>query len=191
MTIQGVDFGDPTTPASYHHAWMVQNAQLAPNLYDSPHSQFGTAAKEPATLVFVAAPNAKKPNAKKTFMGKAWRSMERTYDSTANGSYDHFRDCIVAALAAGLDAAVADGCDTAIVPNDIFKRAGPHKLQINQEFDAIVDALAKVYPELRVICVEFETSNASFPRKPNPSGPFTFSRARPRTSKISATNAAT
>ena len=163
QTIQGVDFAQPTTAESYRHAWGVTDALLARNIYDEGTSSFGVAA-QPATLIFVAAPNASPPRPSQ-YRDTAWRSLARTFDAGAHASYTHFRDGLVAALSAGLDAARADGCTHAVIPKvgcGIY--AGPHKAQINREFDHLIAALALQYHELQLVCVEFAKCNASVVR---------------------------
>ena len=85
QTMQGVDFAQPTTAESYRHAWGVADALLARNIYDEGTSSFGVAA-QPATLIFVAAPNASPPRPSQ-YRDTAWRSMARTFDAGAHASY--------------------------------------------------------------------------------------------------------
>lgn len=124
---------------AYADAWVVRDAMLTKKIMRNPGKQnkgtFSTEEIYPATLVFVAGPNA---GAK----GSDGGSMTRTLNTSAADNYDLFKEQIKGAVRAGLDAMIMEGVDIAIVAGvstGIY--AGKHKTQINDEFVNIINKI--------------------------------------------------
>ena len=122
-TIQGVNYVTTTEAQDYGDAWVVRDARLkhSDNTY-------------PVNLFFVAGPNASNG---RTDTG----SMNRTRNEKAavKGNYDFFKECIMAALRAGLDAMIAENITIAIVAGlstGIY--AGVHKRDIEGDFKGLL-----------------------------------------------------
>ena len=99
---------------------------------------FDTASSYPATLVFVAGPNANADINR----NRATSTVRRTLNAKAVNDYYLFREAVKNALCAGLDAMVLDKVDVALVARvscGIY--AGKHKHNINNDFQLLVDEL--------------------------------------------------
>jgi hypothetical protein len=113
LTIQKMFYSPNQHENAYADAWVVRDAMLTTKKITSKSREkkkgtFSTEKIYPATLVFVAGPNA---GAK----GSDGGSMTRTYNDAAAGNYDKFKEQIKGAVRAGLDAMIMEGVDIAIV----------------------------------------------------------------------------
>ena len=129
-TIQGVDYTNGTDPMMYADAWTVRNAKLCEKSND-----FVTRNQYPATLVFVAGPNA---GAKGTPRG----SMVRTLNKHAERDYNFFENGVAYAIRTGLDAMVYEGVTVALIAKvscGIY--AGVHKKKINQRLPTLLQKI--------------------------------------------------
>ena len=138
-TIQGFDYkADPRTgrgrASDYANAWVVRNAFLSPKYYTMSFGgktdpMFALGSRYPATLVFVAGPNANpRSNGQKS-------TMFRTYSNAANKDYAYFRAALKEALCAGLDAMAAEDIDVALIAGvSTALYAGPWKATIARDF---------------------------------------------------------
>ena len=136
-TIQGVDYVNTTNPTKYADAWVVKNAYLSPKMNETGRWTFDVNRKFPASLVFVAGPNAGAGRSK-------YGSTKRTLNSLAmrddDKGYTFFKEGVKEAIRTGLDAMAADGVDIALIAKvscGIY--AGPHKKKINMEFTDVID----------------------------------------------------
>ncbi len=131
LTIQKMIYSPNQHENAYADAWVVRDAMLT----TKENGGFKSDKTYPATLVFVAGPNA---GAK----GSDGGSMTRTLNTSAADNYDLFKEQIKGAVRAGLDAMIMEGVDIAIVAGvstGIY--AGKHKTQINDEFVNIINKI--------------------------------------------------
>lgn len=133
-TVQGVNYSTVMDPASYGDAWTVRDAYLCGKSANG--RTFDLRRRYPATLVFVAGPNAGARGATR------WSTTERTFHSGAARDYIFFRQAVVEALRAGFDGMALEGVTVALVARvstGIY--SGPHKERISREMPIIISAI--------------------------------------------------
>ena len=97
---------------------------------------FNHLSQYPTSLVFVGGPNAGASR------GSVASSTRRTFNQACEADYNLFRECLKAALRAGLLAMAMEGCDAVLlagVSTGLY--AGPHKLRVLADFETIVNEL--------------------------------------------------
>ena len=128
-TIQGVDYTTTVKPSDYADAWVVREASLSRKDVNvsTGSKSFNHLSQYPTSLVFVGGPNAGASR------GSVASSTRRTFNQACEADYDLFRECLKAALRAGLLAmAIAwKGASTGLY-------AGPHKLRVLADFETIL-----------------------------------------------------
>lgn len=138
-TIQGFNYkanpGNGASATDYANAWVVRDAFLSPKYYKNKTKKegprFDLKKRFPATLVFVAGPNANPDSEARSPKS----TMRRTYSKVANENYGYFRAALKEAVRAGLDAMAAENVDIALIAGvSTALYAGPWKKRIAGDF---------------------------------------------------------
>lgn len=155
MTIQGKNY-TKNSDYLYMDAWVINNQQ-GEQLCVEENDNYNFYKLFNAKLIFIAGPNAKKPDGAKKSQSHnilksgvnviSEHSMERTYNSEAANNYEIFKRCISDAVIAGLYAANENNCEIVIFPHisgGIY--AGDHNTVYTiNEFKKIVEGVCNTY----------------------------------------------
>jgi len=136
-TFQGVDYTSADDPWAYADAWVVRECKVCYKVVNGYKCRFDFTKCAPCHLVFCSGPNC-------GAAGSPEGSMVRTRNRKAShaSQYGFFKECVAAALRAGLDAMIMEQADVALVARlscGIY--AGPHRERINAEFGDLVNSI--------------------------------------------------
>ena len=114
-TIQGVDYTTTVKPTDYADAWVVREASLSRKDVNAStgSKSFNHLSQYPTSLVFVGGPNAGASR------GSVASSTRRTFNQACEADYNLFRECLKAALRAGLLAMAMEGCDAVLLAGGV------------------------------------------------------------------------